>query len=61
MQQGAALLCALLLASSANSALDWDLALPAEHIPLYFRQRPDLKESCIEDPECPYKVILCNS
>ena len=31
--------------------------LPHEHIPYYFLNNPQLKESCQQDDNCSYKVI----
>ena len=33
-----------------------DLLLPDEHIPYYFYNNKDIREKCIADDNCPYKV-----
>lgn len=32
------------------------LNLPDNHIPYHFNKFPELKESCLQDDKCPYKV-----
>ena len=41
------------------SAFDWStLKLVKSHVPYFFNHHDDLKQSCIEDPSCPFKVSL---
>ncbi|XP_069142595.1 EGF domain-specific O-linked N-acetylglucosamine transferase-like isoform X1 [Argopecten irradians] len=52
---GWTLLSVIIVDVSAN----WtSLNLPTEHIPYFFYNNPDIKQSCQEDPNCPYKAEL---
>ena len=45
------------LESILGADFNWDdLNLLDRHIPYVFHHQPELKQQCIEDPSCPFKV-----
>ena len=43
--------------STLGADFNWyDLNLVDRHIPYVFHHQPELKQRCIEDPICPFKV-----
>ncbi|XP_033745660.1 EGF domain-specific O-linked N-acetylglucosamine transferase-like [Pecten maximus] len=49
----------LLILIVVDVSANWtELNLPTEHVPYYFYNNPGIKETCHEDPQCPYKAEL---